>query len=189
MDIQAGVALRALQGDDERFDGGHRCPQGIGGKAGIDDIDARFDCLQIGHRGHAAGVVGMEMQGKFGDLFQGGDEIVDIVRRKDAGHVLDADAVGAHPFQFLALLDKIFKIEHIAAETGFGQGVTDRTLEVFPVGLDPLHAGLKISEIVQGVENAEDIDPDFAGLVHKGPDHIVGIVPVADQILARGAAW
>ncbi len=182
--IHARVALRPLQGDDERFDGGHRGPEGIGGKTGIDDVDARLDRLDVGHRGHAAGVMGVEMQGKLGDLLQRRDEIVDVVGRDDPGHILDADAVGAHRLERFALVHEIVEIEDVAAEAGLGQGVADRALEVLPVGLDPLHAGLEISEIVQGVEDPEDVDPDFAGFVHEGPDDVVGIIAVADQILS-----
>jgi len=127
--------------------------------------------------------MGVEMQRKFSDLLQRGDEIEDIVRRNDPSHVLDTNAVGAHPFEGFTFCYKIFEIEHIAAEAGLGQGVTNRTLEVFPIGLDPLHAGLEISEIVQGVENPEDVDPDFARFVHEGPDDVVCIVAVTYQIL------
>ena len=98
-DVQARIPFRPLEGDDERFDGGHRSPKGIGSETGVHDVDAGFDRLEVGHGGHAAGVVGMEVQGDPGDFFQFCDQVINVVRGYDPGHVLDADAVGTHRLQ------------------------------------------------------------------------------------------
>ena len=47
-----------------------------------------------------------------------------------------------------------------------------------------LEAGLKITLVVHGVKYPEDVNPHFGGMIHKGSDHIVGVVAVAHQVLS-----
>jgi len=37
-----------------------------------------------------------------------------------------------------------------------------------------------VDEIIQGIKTTENINPDFAGLIDKGPNHVIGIMTVAD---------
>jgi hypothetical protein len=52
------------------------------------------------------------------------------------------------------------------------------------VFFDHFRRGLKVSQIIKGVKDPEYINTHFTGLFHKGPNHVVGIVPIADQVLA-----
>ncbi len=86
--------------------------------------------------------------------------------------------MAAHFFQVLGQADEVFR-----RVDGAG-GVAQRALHM-GAGFDGLvHRYLDVAQVVQRVENADDIDAVFHGFAHKGPDNIVGIVLIAQQILA-----
>jgi hypothetical protein len=127
--------------------------------------------------------VAVQVDGHFEGCLEGLDQLVGIVGGDQAGHVLDADAVGAHGFELLGLVDKIVQVVDLAPQTGFGQGVADAALEMHAVFLDLRNDGLEVAVVVQGVEGAEDVHAVFTGAVHEGIGHIVGVVAVAHQVL------
>ena len=78
------------------------CPE-RGGEGAVHDVEAGFGGLEVGHLGHAA----VQWQCIWTDLDHGLDRLHDlegVVGVEEAGHVLDADGVGAHLFQQLRLL-------------------------------------------------------------------------------------
>ena len=65
-----------------------------------------------------------------------------------------------------------------------GDGVAEGGLHLSAVLLGGLDGLLQIAHIVERVENADDIDTVFDGLTAEGVHHIVGVVLVAQDILA-----
>ena len=52
------------------------------------------------------------------------------------------------------------------------------------VFLDGLDGGFDVPRIVKRVEHPEDVDAVFARQRHETVDNVVGIIPVADEVLA-----
>ena len=50
--------------------------------------------------------------------------------------------------------------------------------------LDHLHGGLKISQVIEGIENPKNIYTHFTRFIYEGANHIIGIIPVPHQILS-----
>ena len=50
--------------------------------------------------------------------------------------------------------------------------------------LESLEAGDHVALVVERVEHTETIDANFGGFLAEGLDHIIGIVAVADEVLA-----
>ncbi|SAS02710.1 Uncharacterised protein [Klebsiella variicola] len=63
-------------------------------------------------------------------------------------------------------------------------GVRKRTLGVGAVAADRLQGGLHVARVVHGVEDAEDVHAVFDGALHEALHHVVGVVAVAEQVLA-----
>ena len=49
--------------------------------------------------------------------------------------------------------------------------------------LDRLVRGDEVALVVEGIENAEDVDPDLGRLLDKGLHHIVRVLAVPDEVL------
>ncbi len=63
-------------------------------------------------------------------------------------------------------------------------GVTDRALGMFAGGLHGGDGDLQIANVVQRIEHAEHIDAIAGGLGDEGSHHVIGIMPIAEQVLA-----
>jgi hypothetical protein len=182
-DVEAGVAVGAQKAHHQRLDGGMGGPVGIGRHAGIDDVHAGFDGLEMGHGDMPEVKWLCRWMGGLTACLEGLDDFIGVVGGDQAGHVLDADGIGAHGLQVFGLVDVVVQVVDLAAQARFGHGVADAALEVLAVLLDLGHDGLKVAVVVQGVEGAEDVHAVFTGAVHEGIGHIVGIVAVAHQVL------
>lgn len=157
---------------------GWEVPLARGGEGGVHDVHAGHGGHEVHHVAGAGGVVGVEMDGDGDRLFQPLDEGVGVHRQQEVGHVLDADGAGAHVLQCLGQLHEVVLI------VDGGDGVAHGGLHlaaVLPGGLDGL---FQIPHIVQRVENADDVDAVFNGLAAEGVHHVVGIVLVAQNVLA-----
>ena len=103
----------------------------------------------------------------------------------EAAHVLDAYAIGAHVPQASYLRHVVVEIVDVAAHaTLVGDGVAHGKLEVLAGLLDGVRGALQVRLVVQGVEDAEDVDSVFSGPLHERIYDIVGVVPVSDQGLS-----
>ena len=52
-------------------------------------------------------------------------------------------------------------------------------------GLDGLvHRHFDVPQVVEGVEDADDVNAVFHALAHESPDDVIGIVLVSQQVLA-----
>ena len=181
--VQAGVSFGALEGHDQGFNGRLRRPHGIGGKTGVGYVQAGLCRLEKGHGGHAAGVVGMQLDGDADGLFDGLHQVKGVVGGKQSGHVLDAEGIGSHLLQDLGLLDEVVQVEDRPAHVRFRNRVADTGLEVLPFVLDGLHGRLKVALVVDGVKDPENVYPLIGGMVDKGRYHVVRVVPVSHQVL------
>lgn len=62
--------------------------------------------------------------------------------------------------------------------------IADGTLGVLACRLDGLHGHAQVAYVVQGVEDAEYIHAVGCRTRHEGTDHVIGVVAVAQRILA-----
>ena len=176
--IQPGVPDGAPQRGHQRLRGGLGGAVGKGGEGGVHDVHPRHGGHEVHHVAGACGVVGVEVDGDGDRLLQPLDEGVGVHGQQEVGHVLDADGAGTH---FLQRLGQLYEV--VLVVDG-GDGVAHGGLHlaaVLPGGLDGL---FQIPHIVQRVENADDVDAVFNGLAAESVHHIVGIVLVAQDVLA-----
>ncbi|MDF2490680.1 MAG: hypothetical protein K0S77_3302, partial [Pseudomonas sp.] len=94
-----------------------------------------------------------------------------------AGHVLDGDGVAAHGFHLLGLGDEGLDGVHRAG------GIGDGALGMLAGRLHCLDRHAQVTHVVHRVEDAEDVDAVDRGLGHERLDHVVAVVPVAEQVL------
>ena len=97
---------------------------------------------------------------------------------EQACHVLDGDGVHAHLGQSLRHGDEIGDVVHRA------HGVGNRTLGMLAGHFHRFDGDPHVTSVVHGVEHAEHVDAVVGRLAHEGAHHIVGVVAVAQQILA-----
>ena len=122
--------------------------------------------------------MGVDHNGQLHRLFQGGHQVKGLLGAHDAGHILDADGVAAHGLQPPAQVHKGIQAVNGAGGVAQGAGYVG-------AGLDALvHCHLDVPQIIEGVEHTDDVDAALHALAHKGPDDVVGIMLVAQQVLA-----
>ena len=108
---------------------------------------------------------------------EGLDHAFGAVRGEHAGHVLDGDGVCAELFELLTVLEEA--IERVDRRHGVG----NRALEVGSAFLDGVRVVDDVADIVQGVEDAEDVNAVLVGCMNEARAHFTGIVLVADEVL------
>ena len=114
------------------------------------------------------------------DLHGGFDpayEVIGVERRQEPGHVLDAERVRSQILQLLRHSDKAFHAVDGA------DGIADGGFDMFATGFHFPHGPFDVADIVQGVEDAEDVDAVGGRPFDESFQHIIGIVPIADQVL------
>ena len=178
VDIQPCVILRAGEGGHQRFG----CRMAVGGAHGrnrrIHAVDPGFNGLQQGHLRHAGGGVAVQVQGDVVAFFDFADQLKGGMRRQNAGHVLDGDGVDAG-------LQQLFgEVEPGLQGVRRAGGVRKRALGVGAVAAHRLQGGLHVARVVHGVEDAEDVHAVFDGALHEALHHVIGVVAVAEQVLA-----
>ena len=120
----------------------------------------------------------MELDRDFHDLLDAFDDRIGVVGVEKAGHVLQADGVGAHFDELLRLLGV-----HVGRVDG-ANCVADSPLRVAGGFLDGLDGGLEVAQVVDGIEDAEDVHSVLDGELAELLDNIVRVVAVADDVLA-----
>ena len=183
--VEVGRSVGALKRGDERLDSRLRCAEGEGREAGINDVHTRFNGLQDGHRGHAAGVVGVKLERNVDDFFESREEIEGVVGGEESGHVLYADAVGFEVEKLPRLVDVVVEVVDGAAEDALlGDGVADRQLEVRAGVLDGGGGPFEVHTVVEGVEDSEYVYAGLGRPADEGIDHVVRVRTIPDQCLA-----
>ena len=119
----------------------------------------------------------MHGDGDRAGLLEPPDQLFGHIGLEQPGHVLDADGVAAQVFQATGQVDPVVQVVHRADRIGEGP------LGVLAGGQGRLDGRLEVRQIVQGIEDAEDIDAVLRRTLHEGLDHVVGIVPIAQQVL------
>ena len=106
------------------------------------------------------------------------DDLVGGVGRQQSAHVFQANDLHAHVGELFRHMQKIIRRMHRT------DGVTDRAFDQF-AGLETgFDGGLHVAHIVHGIEDAKHVDAVGGSALHEGLDDIVGIVFVADHVLA-----
>jgi hypothetical protein len=105
-------------------------------------------------------------------------EVIGVERRQEPGHVFNAERVGA---QILQLFSQVDKTVHAVDGT---DGIADGGFDMFAASFHFSHGPFDVADIVQCVEDAEDVDAIGSGPFDEPFQHIVGIVPISDQVLS-----
>ena len=123
--------------------------------------------------------MGVDDQGQLGHrVLDGGDQVIGVLGPHDAGHVLDADGGDTHLLQVLHHLDVLLQGVDRAGGEADGTGGVSALLH----GL--INGNLQIAHIVQRVKDADDVDAVLHRVLHEFADHIVGVVLIAQDVLA-----
>ena len=155
---ESGVPLLALEGGDHRVQGGLAGGGGHGVDGAVHNIHPCLGGHQIGGHLVARGVVGVQVDGQAHLVFQGSDQLLGRVGLEEAGHVLDAQQMGAPLLQLLGHVHVVFEgifiplgVENV---TGVAQGGLAQLALLEHLVYGYLHAG----NPVQGVEDTEYVD-------------------------------
>ena len=105
-------------------------------------------------------------------------EVIRLIRRQEAGHILDADGVRAHIFNALCQADPI--LERICVT----QCVREGNLCLCTFFLARINRCLQVSKVIQTVKDTKDVDTVCHRLLNEVLNDIVRIVVVAQNILA-----
>ena len=65
-----------------------------------------------------------------------------------------------------------------------GHGIAEGGLHLSAVFLGRLNSLFQIADVVESVEDADDVDAVFDGLGAEGVHHVVGVVLIAQDVLA-----
>ena len=177
MSIHAAVEAHLLQRVDHglgcRLAGAARHARG----RTVDAVRTGFRCLQISHITQTGGRVCMHINRNFDVLLECGNQIIALLRRHDARHILNAQRVAAHGFdlpaernEHLQIVDRTQRI----ADTALCMAAC---LETF------VHSGLDVAQIVQRIENTDDIHAVLDALADKTAHGIIRIMVIAEQVL------
>ena len=177
VEVETGVVARLLEGGHDHLDGRLGVAEGQRCARGVDDVGARLGTLDVVGGGHAADVVTVQVDGQPGSLAQGAGKAVCAVGREQAGHVLDADRVGSELLEGHRIVDVAVEGVHGA------RGIGDGALEIGPALLDGPGAVLDVSDVVQGVEDAEHVDAVAVGGRDEAVHDIGRVVVVTHQVL------
>jgi hypothetical protein len=141
-------------------------------------VDAGLGGLDVGRRAHAGRRVRLHRDRHAARFLEPRHELERDIRPQQPRHVLDADRVDAEILDALAHVDVGVDRVHGA------HGVRDRALRVLAHAQSRLDGGFEIAEVVQRVEDPEHVDAGFGRALDERFDDVVGVVPVAEQILA-----
>ena len=109
--------------------------------------------------------------------FDSANEVIGVERRQEPGHVFNTERVGS---QVLKLFSQI----HETVYTVDGaDGIADGGFDMFAAGLYLSHSPFDIADIVQCIEDTKDVNAIRRGPLDESFQHIVGIVPISDQVL------
>ena len=176
--VQTGIPGGTLQGGHQGLGGGLGGAVGQGAEGGVHDVHAGVGGHEVDHVAGAGGVVGVEVDGHVHALLQPLDQGVGVHGQQQVGHVLDAQGVGAHLLQLLGQLHEVVLV------VDGGDGVGEGGLHDAAVLLGGLDGLLQVPHVVEGVEDADDVDAVLNGLAAEGVHHVVGVVLVAQDVLA-----
>ncbi len=174
--------LAAFQCSGNRTEVGLRGEAGKGIERAVDRVTTGVDGGQHGRSGNAAGVVGMEVQRQADFFLQRLDQRADGARFADAGHVFDADDVGAGLLQLSGEVDVVLEVEFRAALVEQVAGVAQGAFAQRTALDDGIHGDTHVVHPVQRVEDTEDVDAVLSRLLHEVAHNVVAVVGIADGV-------
>ena len=145
---------------------------------GVDDVGAGLDRLDQGCGGEPGGGVAVQAHRQVRGLLDLAHQFVGGIGLEQAGHVLDADGMAAHVLDALRHVDPGLQVVHRA------EGVGEGALGMLAGGHGGAHRGFEVAHVVHGVEDAEHIDAVDRAALDEFLDHIVGVMAVAEAVLA-----
>ncbi|VGQ13495.1 hypothetical protein SB5387_05403 [Klebsiella variicola] len=120
----------------------------------------------------------VQVQGDVIALLDFADQLKGGMRGEDAGHIFNRNGVDAG-------LQQLFgEVEPGLQGVGRAGGVAEGALGVGAVAADRLQGGLHVARVVHGVEDAEDVHAVFDGALDEAFHHVIGVVAIAEQVLA-----
>ncbi len=189
VDVEAGRALGAVGGGDQRRQAGlarragHRRAGGVDGiHPGVDRGEQRADLA-------AGGVVGVQVHGQVEVLAQRRDQPGRGRRAQQPGHVLDGEHVRAGVDDLLGQAQVVVEGVELLARVEQVAGVAQGHLGDGGAGVEHgLDGRAHLRDVVERVEDAEDVEPGAGRLVHERVGDLGGVRGVADGVAARAAA-
>ncbi len=177
LQIEAGLSLSALQNCDD----GLRRRMAVGhahrGDGRVEHVDAGFRSLDVRDRAHARRRMRLHRDRDAAGLLEPRDELECDIGLQEARHVLDADRVTAHVLELLAHVDPEVERMHGA------HGIRHRALRMLAAPDRRLDRRLEIAKVIECIEDAEDVHAVLGRLLDERLDDVVGVVPVAEQVL------
>ena len=176
--VQPGVAVGALQRRHEGLGCGLGRAVGKRRQRAVHDVHTGLTGHEVDHVAGTGRVVRVQVDGHGDAVLQLAHEVIGVQRQQQVRHILDADGICAHLLEVLGEADEVIVVMHRA------DGVAQRNLGPAAVLLHGLNSLAQVADVVQRIEDADDIDAVFDGLLAEFLDDIVGIVLVAQNVLA-----
>ena len=149
----------------------------------VHGVGPRLDRGQQRRELTAGGVVGVDVDRQVEPLAQRTHQPPGGVRSQQAGHVLDRQDVGARVHDLLGQAEVVVQGVETLGGVEQVRGVAERDLGDRGPGLpDGVDRRTHLTHVVQGVEDAEDVDPGPGGLLHEGLRHPRRVRRVADRV-------
>ncbi len=120
----------------------------------------------------------VQVQAHLKTFFDFADQLIRRHRRENAGHVLNRDGINAG---FQQLFGQVQPGLQRVCRAG---GVRERALGVCAVAAHRLQGGFHIARVVHGIEDAEHVHAVFHRAFDKTLHHVIGVVAIAEQVLA-----
>ena len=176
--VQPGIPDSALESGHQGFRSGLRGAVGQGREGGIHNVHPRHSRHEIYHVAGAGGVVGMQVDGDRYRLLEAFHQRIGRRGQQQVCHILDADDVGSHLLQLPGQFYEVFLV--MDGGDGVGQGSLYHAA-VLLGGSDGL---LQVAHVVECIEDPDDVDAVLNAFGAEGVHHVVGVVFVAQDVLA-----
>ena len=120
----------------------------------------------------------MHLKRDVGCFLNCGNQFGRLIRKQKSCHILDTDGVCSH------LLDTLCHGYPVIQGVSIAQGVGKRDLNVTAFLTGSIDRCLKVTKVVQTVENTDNVDTVCDGLLYEVLNHIIGIVTISQNVLA-----
>ena len=176
--VIAGIVLGALESSYQSLCGGLCGTVCQRRQSAVHDIYAGLHGHQVGHIAGTCGVVGMQMDRYIHFFLEALYERICVVRQQQVCHILDADVVSTHLYQFFSQLNEVILVVHGA------DSVTDGRFADSAVLFGVLDGGFQIADIVECVEYTNYINAVFNCLAAELLNNVICVVLIAQYVLA-----
>ena len=106
------------------------------------------------------------------------NELLRVVRKKQTGHIFDAEGIRAHLFDLARDVHPVILCISIAKCVG------KRDLSVSALFLCGFNGSLKVSEVIETVKDTDPVDSVRDGLLDKIFNYVITVVAVAEKVLS-----